>query len=167
MGVRIAAPSCRSQVGSLVELDTPSRSTRKPPRFLLWRRSVLYVLLPCRVALLLAVPFLSPPRRLCRCIPPHFVGRLYHSGYSPRLVVCSVSLGSVGLADCRGSLHQLPSLSFTKTAFGVWVDHSCGFRCSNLCASRAVSCFMASRTPCTCSPRSLTVPCVSIRPSSI
>ena len=38
----------------------------------------------------LVMPFLSPPHRLRRCIPPHFISRLYHSGNSLRFVVCLV-----------------------------------------------------------------------------
>ena len=137
VGVGIAAPSCCSKVGSSsIHLHVVCCGGIQFPM------SSSLVMSPLH-SFSLVVPFLPPPHRLCHCIPPHFVGRLYHSGYSACFVVCSVaSLGSVGLADrCRshrGSLRRcraglvvhvgvrsasivLPSSSFTMTAFGVWV----------------------------------------------
>ena len=138
MGVGIAAPSCRSKVGSSsIHLHAVCCGGIRFPT------SSSLVVSPLH-SFSLVVPFLPPPRRLRRCIPPHFVGRLYHSGYSARFVVCSVaSLGSVGLADRhhsrRGSLRQcraglvvrvgvhsasvvLPSSSFTMTAWVLVVS---------------------------------------------
>jgi hypothetical protein len=168
VGVGIAAPSCRSKVGSssirlLVRhvgvwfspsfIRQAGVGLLTPPCCLLRRRrfptssSLVVSPLP---SFSLVVPFLPPPRHLRCCILPHFVGRLYHNGYSARpLRGLLGGVIGVGLADRRrsrrGSLRWcraglvvrigvryasvvMPSSSFTMTAFGVRVVVVAGSR---------------------------------------
>jgi len=105
------------------------------------------VLLPHHVALplFLVVPFPTPLHRLPHCIPPHFVGRLYHSGYSPHLVVCSVvSLGPPYAIEhytawyhCWAGWSSLFASGFA-TAVSGWARHSRQGSFSQRCAALIV-----------------------------